>query len=238
MEASVAAAPAGTGDGQAQQGDGSGEGQAQAPDFAAISSTLDSLSTGQEQMRQFLASQFSQEGEGQQQQQQAEPAAPAVPDINLSFLDPQSEAFNPEKAGELLGQTIEEQVEARAKALVAEQVSPVNQQLQEFVTQHEANQLAEEFPELRDEKTAEAVMTATKDLALSVGRPELASALWLTRIVHMAGQAADAAQKESGQQDPAAATLEGAAGARPGGQGALTAQQIVGGTQRGKLPFG
>ena len=78
--------------------------------------------------------------------------------------------------------------------------------------------------------------------AQMLGQPELGDNPAFWRMAYMAGRAADAANAEQ-QQQPAAATLEGAGGASPAGAADAQKQLVDGilnadGAGRSVLPFG
>jgi hypothetical protein len=243
MEGSVAAAPAandgqqGT-DAQVQQGQGTDAG-AVGIDAAAINDTLAGLASQQEEMRNFLQSAPWAQAAPGTQDAQTQAAEPQVPAADLSFLDPASPTFDAENAGDLLANAIQQQVQATSQQLVQDAITPLQQQLAEAKSQQEADALAAEYPELAQPEVAKQVIDTTKEYVSAMNLPpELAGNMGMIRLVYMAARAADAANQQ-GAQGAQAATLEGGAGARPGGsQGGLTVDQIVGaGGRRNVLPF-
>lgn len=221
MEASQAGLAGGQ---SAAQGQGEGEGvqQQQGPDTAALAEQLGQLSSGQEELRQFLMSApwQAQEAEGEQDGQ----------DLDLSFLDAEDPGFDPNTIADRLGGLIEQAVEQR--------VAPQTERLAQLERAAEADRLVAEFPEMGSPETANEVVKTAGDLAQAVGRPEIANEPWFWRLTYMAGRAADHANEE-GAGAPDAAHLEGAGGAGPGGgQQVDLGQQIVDAKRgRGVLPF-
>src|SRR5262252_8747161 len=240
MEASAAQGPA------AAAGDGGGEqpqqGQEQGgeqPDFAAMQQQLAELGPSLEQMRTMLTEQQEQnaawaeqqpgyEGDPSQEQQQ--------PEADLSFMDPDSPAYNPQQTAVALAQLMEQQSQQQVQAAV----EPLQQQIETLTAQRQADLLAGEFPEMEDPEVAQNVIDVSRQYAQMLGQPELGDNPAFWRMAYMAGRAADAANAEQ-QEPPAAATLEGAGGASPGAadqreqlvQGILNAD----GAGRSVLPF-
>ena len=224
---------AGVGDGQQAQGEQQGEQQQQAaPDFAALAAQMEgSVSQQLEQMREWMA-------ESQQSlQQQLAPEQPVEPQqTDLSFVDPNSPNYDPERAAAQLLDVLTQQ----QKDAVNEQIAPLQQQLSEMQSAREADFLAQEFPDLQNPETADAVFRATHEWVQAAGLPiEAASNMQVVRAVYMMGRAAElnATEQQAGQQQ--AAALEGAGGASPGGTGGgLTAASIIsGGGGTSPLPF-
>jgi hypothetical protein len=186
------------------------------------------------------AQQYAQPGEdgyyagdpAQQQQQQAE----AQPD--LSFMDPDSPAYNPQQTAVALAQMMEHQSQQQVQAAV----EPLQEQIATMEAQRQADLLAGEFPELQDPEIAQNVIDVSRQYAQMLGQPALGDNPGFWRMAYMAGRAADAANAEQ-QGQPPAATLEGAGGASPGGA-ANEQEQLVqgilsaGGAGRSVLPFG
>lgn len=223
--ASPAGEPGGPGEQQQQQ---------QQPS-QGLEQQLAQLTSGQEEMRQFLMSMVqpgASESEGQ-------PETPETAPLNLDLFDPANPQFDPEAMAAHLSDVINAQADARAQALIA----PVSEQVDEMRRGREADMLASEFPELSKPEVAAQVVQTAQQLAIAHGHPELAAEPWFWRTTMMATRAAELAREEGEQGDPAhqAATLEGGSGARPGGapQGQqLTADSIVNARKgRSVLPF-
>ncbi len=238
MEAGAAAgaqAP-GAGDSQQEGQDGQqqdGQQQGQQPDISALVEQLGGQTAQLEQMRTFMEEQ-------QVAQQQTDPAAEQQPqEVDLSFVNPESANYDPERAAQELLTVLQDQ----QSTAVSEAVAPLQEQLQTMQTQREADALASEFPELENEETANAVLKATGEWVRAAGLPpEAAGNMQVVRAVFMMGRAAQLHNEENspGSQQ-SAAHLEGAGGASPGGgaSGGLTAESIVnGGGRRSPLPFG
>lgn len=218
---SAPGAPAGGDAGQAQgqpgqQGDAAGA-AAGGLDPAAVNAALESLTGGQEEMRQLLQGLSAQ-------QKPTDPATPAEPEpVDLSFLDVDNPAFDP---AQVAGQ-FQAAVQSEVQRIVSQEVGPVRDGLAEMRTVQEWGALVNEFPELNEEDTARPVLETAAEmaqqLAQAVGLPPeqtraLASSPRLAKLVYMAGRAADAANQE-GQDVPDPATLESGNGAAPGPAG-------------------
>jgi hypothetical protein len=228
-----AGAAAGGDAGQVAQGEAQGDGGGgDAPDTAQIAEMLAAQQASQDQMYQYLQSQ-----PWAQQEEQA-PEQEAAPELDLSFLDMDSPEYNPEQVAQRLGGLIESTVEQRVQQGIQQAVTPIQQQQDEMRRQSEVQALVGEFPEIADQETGQAVLQMATQLAQAHGQPDLANEPWFWRLTYMAGRAADAAQEESGET-PAAAHLEGGAGAAPAGGGQDMGDAIVG-ARRGNsvLPFG
>ena len=219
MEASaagLAATASGDGEGQQQQQGGQpaeNGAQPQGQDaIAQMAQTLQGLSEGQEQMREFLV------GMGAQPEQPVEEQQPGA---DLSFLDETSPNYDPQQAAERLTQVMREQAGVATQAELAKALGPLQEQVSNMQRAQEADALVAEFPELGQPQTAEAVVKAAGQYAELMGMPELAANTQFIRVTYLAGRAAQLAQEQGAAGAPQAATLEGAAGASPGcaGQG-------------------
>lgn len=239
MEASgagLAPAAAPSGDAaqqQQQQGQQQGEqqdGTTQAqPDFAQLSSQLDSLGQMLEQQRPLLDHVASEPWNQTQEQQEETPAAP-----DFSFLDETQPGYTPEQAAGQLQQLIDTAAETKANALV----SPVQQQVQEMQVERQTDDLIARYPQLGDPKVAQEVVDTTHQWAQSIGHPELAGDPRVMEMVYSAALAKEQAGKE-GADASGAATLEGAGGASPGGtqQGdSLTTKSVTDSWRTGRHP--
>jgi hypothetical protein len=238
MEAGAAQGPAGgtataPGDGEElQQQDGQQTQEQQAGLSPELAQQLSTIPDQLEQLRSWME-------ESQQAQQQA-PGAEAEQEpapADLSFVNPESPNYDPQAAAQQLLQVLEQQNADAVKAAV----EPLQQQLQDQQVQREADFLAQEFPELEDPETADAVFRATREWVDAAGLPpEAAGNMQVVRAVFMMGRAAELHNEEQAREGQNAASLEGAGGASPGGtgQGGFTAQSILeGGGGRSPLPF-
>lgn len=205
--------------GQAQGGDtatqtqnGGGEaaqenGQQAGPDFGALSSQLEQLVGGQEELRQYLSSEpWRQQAEPETAQQE-----PEKPEVDLSWLDPADPAYDPEQLTQRLTDTFAQYVEQAQQQAIA----PVMQQMTEMRQEAELRDLLQEFPDLGDEQTSRQVVEAAHQYAQALGMPHAANEAGFLRLVYLSGRAIDAAQQE-GAEAPGAAHLEGGGGANPG----------------------
>jgi hypothetical protein len=231
MEAGAAGA-AGQAAGDAGNGDAGGQeaqGQQQAALPDSLVSTLENLSTGQEELRQFLQSQAGNEGGEEEADDE---------DLDLSFMDPADPDFDPAQVAERLGGLIDSAAERRANALMEQRVGPLESRLDDMARTAEAERLVQEFPEFGDEKVANEVVGVSRQIAEAHGQPELADQPWFWRMTYMAARAAESANAEG--DAPPAAQLEGGSGALPGGQSqADLGDAIVAGSRGGRsvLPF-
>jgi hypothetical protein len=235
MEASaagLAASDAGGGGEQQQQGEQADGQQTQQPDLSALATQLQDVPAQLEQMRSFMEQ--SQLAQAPQDAAEEEPAAP-----DLSFVDPESPTYDPQRAAEQLLEVLGQQ----QQQAVTQAVEPLQNALSEMQAARDADYLAQEFPELQNPETADAVLKATQEWVNAAGLPpEAASNMQVVRAVFMMGRAAELHNAETatdGQQQQAA-TLEGAGGASPAGStpGGLTAESIVNGPGgRSPLPF-
>ena len=232
MEASGAGL-AGAGDGQAQgsqqQGvQGSQEGSQQESQTQQANPTEGLATSAQlDELRSLIAD--------NPMFQPPEETAPEPEPLDTSFLE--DPAMDPATAAKQLADFMDQQAQTK----VQEALAPVQQQLAELQSQQGADTLVSEFPELAKPENAEALVKAAERNAQMIGQPELVSDFGFLRLTYLAGRASELAQNQntaaSGGQ---AATLEGAAGASPGSQGASdVADQIgQGWAQRGSvLPF-
>jgi hypothetical protein len=216
------------GQSQGESGQQNGEAQA-APDWNALSSQLEQLAGGQEEMRQFLSS------NPWEQQQQEAPAEQQPSEVDLSFLDPADPAYDPENMSQQItaafGQYMQQAVE--------QGTAPVVERMQEMQREQAARDLVGEFPDLQDPETAKEVVGASHEYASALGRPDLGNDPQFWRLVYLSGRAIHSAQQE-GSGDPGAAHLEGGGGPATGGAQVDPVQAILNGDGKkgaGVLPF-
>src|SRR5499427_8141570 len=244
MEASAAQGPAAPGAGDGGEAQQQGQEQQQGgeqPDFAAIQQQLADLGPSLEQMRGMLSEQQEQQAAWAEQQQgyEGDPSQEQQqqPEPDLSFMDPDSPQYNPQQTAMALAQLMEQQSQQQVQAAV----EPLQEQIATMEAQRQADLLAGEFPEMQDPEIAQNVIDVSRQYAQMLGQPELGDNPQFWRMAYMAGRAADAANAEQ-QQQPAAATLEGAGGASPGGAADAQQQVVQGilnadGAGRSVLPF-
>lgn len=219
--------------GQQTQGEAQGEnGGGDAPSTAQIAEMLAAQQSSQQEMFSYLQS------EPWRQQEAAQEEPEQSPELDLSFLDMDDPSYDPNTIAQRLGGLIDQTVEQRVQQGIQQSVAPLQRQQEEMRRQSEVQALVGEFPEFGDPETGKAVLQMAGQLAEAHGQPDLAQEPWFWRLTYMAGRAADAAQDESGEI-PAAAHLEGGAGAAPAGGGQDMGDAIVG-AHRGRsvLPFG
>lgn len=217
MEASQAGLAAGQGD-AAQNGQGDGGEAQQGPDVSALAEQLGSLTQSQEQMREFLMSNPWQAQEQQTQEQQQNP------ELDLGFLD--DPALSQEQLAQQFNTMLDQGVDQRVQQILQQQVGPLAERVSNMQLEQQAQQLTEEFPQLKEPQVAEDVIKQSRQYAEMLGQPELAGNPMLWRLVYMGIKSAEAANDEGGES-PAAAHLEGAGGAGPGGQQPDLVQQIL-----------
>lgn len=203
-------ADAGGAEGQQQGGEGNGQG----PDLSAVQQTLDSLTTGQEELRQFL--------QAQPWQQAAEEGEPQAEEFDTSWLA--DDQVDPEVVGDQLQKMIDARAQEQMKPLM-DRLQQTEQQVRERVEAEQFRDLAGEFPELTQPETAQQVVKHAEVLAQNMGQPGLARNAEFIRLVYTAGRAFDAASREG--QAPDAANLEGASGASPGGGQQVDLAQLI-----------
>ena len=207
------AAPGQMGGEAAQDGNGQQGGEAaQAPDLSSLTEQLGQVASGQEELRQFLASQPWQQQEAEAQQQ--EPEEPPI-EADLSFLDPGDPNYDPEQVSQRLTSLVGQLVNHGVEQGIQQHVAPLREQQAEMRREAEAERLVGEFPELADTDTANEVVNASRQYAAVLGVPQLGDEPAFWRIMYAAGRAFDAAREE-GSGDPGAAHLEGGGGANPG----------------------
>lgn len=233
MEASQAglAASDGQQQGDAQNGEGQGDANAQmAQQIESLANTLPQLQQSQEQMREYLQSNpWAPQDETQEEPQVAD----------LSFLDESSPQYDPNAVAQRLSEVMKQEASTEAERLMQEKLAPIQAQVQEMKSQQGADELAAEFPELKDAKVAQQVIEHAEQQAQILGHPELVGNFQFVRQVYLMGRAMQLSQEQRGDGAPAA-TLEGAGGASPGAQGATpTADSVTStwGQNQKLLPF-
>jgi hypothetical protein len=220
--------------GDAGQGEGGGEATAQQDGGQDLAALLAQQQASQQEMFDYLRSEPWKAEEAAATPEAQEPEA-----LDLSFLDMDDPAYDPNTVADRLGTLIDQTVNQRLEQGIQQAVGPIQEQVQQQQRQQEVAALVGEFPELGEKETGEAVLRMAGQLAEAHGHPELANEPWLWRMTYLAGRAVDAAQEEQGDV-PAPAHLEGGAGAVPGGEGADLGDVIVGAGRKGRgaLPFG
>lgn len=206
MEGSAGAAPAAASGEQGEAQEQQGEQQQQAgPDLSYLEGVPDTLEQMRSMMEQVAAGQQApppeQEPEGYEYDQ---------PD--LSYADPTSPNYNPDMAGQVLMDAIgQQQQQALQQAL-----DPLQQKLSAMEADQQARALAEQFPELNDQKVADEVFAKTREWVDAAGLPaEAAQNYQVVKAVYMMGRAAELAASEQGSGEADAATLEGGGGPAP-----------------------
>jgi len=187
------------------------------PTLADINSSLKQFGSDIEQMRDHLAAEPWKPAE------QA-PVEEDEPVTGLDFLQPQQpyqEQQQPSQE-EILKQ-LQTFVQAEAKKVAGDLVSPVQQELKAERQERQLTELSDEYPQLQDEKVASELLDVAGKLVEREGFPEdMKTHPGFLRQVYLASRAR--AQSQDGGADAAAAALEGAGGASPGGAGQGAAQ--------------
>src|SRR3954451_6685966 len=198
--------------GTPSNGDG-GEGQAQGqgPDLSRMVDQIGQIASGQEEMRQYLASNPWTPQDADQQQE-------GTPDegLDLSWLDPQATAYDdPQAVADRLNTQINGAVDQRAQKLMA----PMAEQMAEMRRDQQARDLAAEFPEIATDEMANKIAGPgglAAQMADQLGQPGLAAEPGFWRLVYMAHRQAE--QANNGSDGPGAAPLESAGGPGPAQQ--------------------
>lgn len=214
MEASAAGLAAGDAPaGDAQQGGAATgtESQEQAqPTLADVQGSLEQLSQIAEQQREFLAGEpWKAADDGEQTQEQQTPA-----EMDFGFLDDTQPGYDPQAAVSQLGDLIR----GEAQRIAQEQVAPLKQELAQKDQDRAFEDLAQRYPQLEDEKVGQEVLDTAAKWVEAQGLPsDLATHPGIVEIVYLGARARQ--QNQQGGDGAAAATLEGAGGASPGGAG-------------------
>lgn len=207
MSSPAGAASGANGGGDAGQAQGEANGQAQqGPDLNALAEQLNGQNASLEQMREFLQ---SQPWSPQEQQQEAAPESEA-PNFDLSGLE--NAGYTEDEIGQI-SNSLAEQVQAEVSRQVQAQIKPLDDRLTEREFAEKAYNVASKYPELQKpevvkevQEAAEAYFTAN-DLPLDWLHEPAAIGLMYAA---MRGHALEA---DEGSEQPAAAHLEGGAGA-------------------------
>lgn len=202
-------------------------GGAQAQDVSGLLERLDGLTQGQEQMREFLASNPWAQAQAQHTDQDQGDRTDQFGD--LSFLD------EPTITPDQLKESLNGLITAAVQQHVQQAVGPVAQQAQELRRDQEARDLVSEFPELATEEMANKVAGKgglASTLAQNLGHPELAGDPKMWRVAYMLHKAAESANQQ-GASGPDAAHLESGHGAGPAGQQELSLKERIVSRQNG-----
>lgn len=216
---------------QLQPQDGGGaQPQGEHADVNGLIEALAGAHQDQQELLAYLRSAPDQHGSvgapdpAQLQQQQFQ-----QPQQDLSYLNPDDPAWNPELAAQRLQQMWDQEAERRNQVFEQQRIAPLEARLNEQVQRGEYDRLAAEFPELEHPEVADQVMGVSRQYASLMGDPTVAENPAFVRLVYMAGRGAEAANLEASQQAPQAATLEGAGGAGVAAQAqGVTAEQLLG----------
>ncbi len=171
MEAGAAAGPAAPAADAAQQQQGAaapdGEQQQQTPDYGAMQEQLAQIGPSLEEIRAQLSS-FGQAPEADAGAPAEAAQAQAQQPSDLSFLDPNSAGYDPQRAGEaLLGILGQQTTDAIQQAM-----QPLQQQLAATQQQLAVQDLVTEFPDLGDADVAQQVIAASRQLVAAAGLPQ------------------------------------------------------------------
>jgi hypothetical protein len=191
-------------------GEGQTQGEAQGPDLNGMVDQIGQIASGQEEMRQFLAS-------NPWQPQEAEAEQPEADNLDLSWLDPQNQVYDdPNAVAQRLNDQISGAVEQRVQALT----DPMREQMAEMRRDQQARDLAAEFPEIATDEMAQQIAGPgglASQMAESLGQPGLAAEPSFWRLVYMAHKQAEQAN-ENGSDGPGVAALESSGGPGPAQQ--------------------
>jgi hypothetical protein len=198
--------------GQAAGGDGGNgeaQGEGQGPDLSGMVDQIGQIASGQEEMRQYLAS-------NPWQQPETEPEAQPDEGLDLSWLDPNAPVYeDPAAVAQRLNDQISGAVEQRVQALT----DPMREQMAEMRRDQQARDLAAEFPEIATDEMANQIAGPgglAAQMADQLGQPGLAAEPSFWRLVYMAHKQAE--QANNGSDGPGAAPLESAGGPGPAQQ--------------------
>lgn len=215
MEAATAGAPAAEGEGQAQvEGQEAQEGQVEVNDWQeSIDSRLNDAVDSIRQMGELVQSRLP------------EPQAEPSPDFEAQFADLFEQSGGYPDPTQLQG-LVQQQIQSG----IQEAIAPIQQQLGQFQQQMTAQELAglqQQFPELSDQKAADALANEVVNAAVSFVPkglpPQIAESIAeglmqnaeFVRQVHLAGKAKGQIQQETpagqGQTIPQIETGGGAA---------------------------
>jgi hypothetical protein len=126
------------------------------------------IASGQEEMRQYLAS-------NPWQQPEAEPEAQQDEGLDLSWLDPNAQQYeDPAQVAQRLNDQISGAVEQRVQALT----DPMREQMAEMRRDQQARDLAAEFPEIATDEMANQIAGPgglAAQMADQLGQPGLAA---------------------------------------------------------------
>lgn len=194
------------------------EPQAAEPTNADIAASIQQFGKDVEGLREHLATEPWKPAE--EEETVDTPAEPE--DIDYSFLNTPEVQADPNLGLQELTKVIRDE----AKKIAAQEISPVRQDLQQKEEQRQLNQLSDDYPQLQDPKAAEELLALGETFVNKEGLPkELATHPGMLRNLYLASRAR--AQNEESGGDTAAANLEGAGGASPGGAGQGDAQQAT-----------
>jgi hypothetical protein len=195
--------------GDAGGGNGEAQGEGQGPDLSGMVDQIGQIASGQEEMRQYLAS-------NPWQQPEAEPEAQQDEGLDLSWLDPNAQQYeDPAQVAQRLNDQISGAVEQRVQALT----DPMREQMAEMRRDQQARDLAAEFPEIATDEMANQIAGPgglAAQMADQLGQPGLAAEPSFWRLVYMAHKQAE--QANNGSDGPGAAPLESAGGPGPAQQ--------------------
>jgi hypothetical protein len=190
-------------------GNGEAQGEGQGPDLSGMVDQIGQIASGQEEMRQYLAS-------NPWQQPEAEPEAQQDEGLDLSWLDPNAQQYeDPAQVAQRLNDQISGAVEQRVQALT----DPMREQMAEMRRDQQARDLAAEFPEIATDEMANQIAGPgglAAQMADQLGQPGLAAEPSFWRLVYMAHKQAE--QANNGSDGPGAAPLESAGGPGPAQQ--------------------
>lgn len=214
---------------EAQGSTAAGEGGGEAaeavvggPDLSPVLERLDEVVSRQETFGSELAA------------LRAQPEAEAEPDDGLADFDFSGLYDTPGEMDEAqAARVLQGLVQQQMTPALEQAVGPLAEQLQQMRVESDARALIEQYPELGDPSVAEAVTKRADEMAKEIGNPDLAQSRQFIELVFKAQKADQRAAGEVPVGDLQSQSLEGGAGAVPGGaDGQSIAQQIVGSRSR------
>jgi len=131
------------------------------------------------------------------------------------FYDPQTGEYIGEEQGQDDELDFDRLVNDRVQQQVQEALKPFLQQQEEQRLNTETATLEEQYPELRDHDTAEAVVSQAEQLAQSLGMPQLGGTPGFVELVYKAGKADERAASETPTGTREEVELEEGTGAAP-----------------------
>jgi len=122
---------------------------------------------------------------------------------------------------------LQQMIDARAQAMMDAQLPALQQQIQSIQVGLDAEQLTAKYPDLADPAIAGPVVSAAKELAEALGRPDLAQNMQVVELVYKAQRADKYAAGEQPVGAEQGFELERAGGAGPAGVEPSIAERVI-----------